>query len=159
MQLAGGLGLALLLNQRGIKLKRFWQALLIIPWAIPEFVGALTWSQVFDQRFGWLVLAGQQWNQQAPSVINFATSWQENMVYAVLVLLTAATWFGVPFMFLAATAGLKIDAGRGIRCRGHRRRRALADISEYHLAACCSRCCCRPSSCGSSSPSTSSTCS
>ena len=108
LQLLGGVGLALLLNQRGIKLKRFWQALLIIPWAIPEFVGALTWSQVFDQRFGWLVLAGQQWNQQAPALVSFATGWQNNIGYAMLVLVTAATWFGVPFMFLAATAGLKL---------------------------------------------------
>jgi ABC-type sugar transport system permease subunit len=107
LQLAGGLGLAMILSQRGIRLKRFWQALLIVPWAIPEFVGALTWSQVFDTRFGWLVLAGQQWSQQAPSVTAFATTWQENLGYALLVLLTAATWFGVPFMFLAATAGLK----------------------------------------------------
>jgi ABC-type sugar transport system permease subunit len=87
LQLAGGLVLALILNQRGIRLKRFWQALLILPWAIPEFVGVLTWSQVFDT--------------------SFASTWQENFGFTLLVLLTAATWFGVPFMFLASTAGLK----------------------------------------------------
>jgi ABC-type sugar transport system permease subunit len=107
LQLAGGLALALILNQRGIRLKGFWQALLIVPWAIPEFVGALTWAQVFDQRFGWLALAGQQWSQQAPALVNFAATWQQNLGFSLLVLLTAATWFGVPFMFLASTAGLK----------------------------------------------------
>ncbi|MBN2258224.1 MAG: sugar ABC transporter permease [Anaerolineaceae bacterium] len=107
LQLAGGLALALILNQRGIRLKRFWQALLIIPWAIPEFVGALTWSQVFDSRFGWVALAGQQWSQQAPALVHFTATWQENLGFSLLVLLTAATWFGMPFMFLAATAGLK----------------------------------------------------
>ena len=107
LQLAGGLALALILNQRGIRLKGFWQALLIVPWAIPEFVGALTWAQVFDPRFGWVALAGQQWNQQAPALVSFAAGWQENLGLSLLVLLTAATWFGVPFMFLAATAGLK----------------------------------------------------
>jgi len=107
-QLALGVGVALLLNRRGVKLKGWWRALFILPWAIPEFVGAISWSQVFEPRFGWLSLAANSWSNTPPGVTSLATGWQENPQYALLVLLVAGLWYGFPFMFLAATAGLKL---------------------------------------------------
>jgi ABC-type sugar transport system permease subunit len=107
-QLALGIGVALLLQRRGVLLKRAWTALFILPWAIPEFIAALSWSQIFEPRFGFISLAARPWAQQAPEIVNFSTTWQKDPNLALLVLLSAALWYGFPFMFLSAAAGLKM---------------------------------------------------
>lgn len=82
----------------------------ILPWAIPEFVGALIWSQIFDPRFGWMNQLASTWYERAdyPGAINIVAQWQENTQIALLVLLITATWYGFPLMMLAASAGLKL---------------------------------------------------
>ncbi|MGD8792371.1 MAG: hypothetical protein PVF47_07430, partial [Anaerolineae bacterium] len=56
LQTALGVGLAVLLHQRGLRFRGWWRTIFILPWAIPEFVGALIWMQVFDPRYGWFFL-------------------------------------------------------------------------------------------------------
>ena len=110
LQTALGVAVALMLHRRGVRFKGWWRAIFILPWAIPEFVGGLIWAQVFDPRFGWFNLATASWSQRAdyPGALNFATQWQQNPNYGLLVLLITAAWYGFPFMMLAATAGLKL---------------------------------------------------
>ena len=105
-----GVSVAMLLERRGIRYKGFWRAIYILPWAIPEFVGALMWAQIFDPRFGWFNQAGKTWYETAdyPGAVNFITQWQSNPTSALVVLLITATWCGFPFMMLAASVGLKL---------------------------------------------------
>jgi ABC-type sugar transport system permease subunit len=110
LQTGLGLAVALILHRPGVRFKGWWRALFILPWAIPEFVGALSWAQIFDPRFGWLSLAGASFAQRVdfPLPAGLATHWQQDPQLALVVLLIAATWYGFPFMMLAATAGLKL---------------------------------------------------
>jgi ABC-type sugar transport system permease subunit len=101
-----GIGAALLLWQRGIHFKRGWEVLFILPWAIPEMVGALMWFNVFAREKGWLALAVQTYGDQTP--FSVLLGWTQNPNLTMVVLLIAATWYGFPFMMLAATAGLKM---------------------------------------------------
>ncbi len=110
-QLGLGLGVALILHRRGILFKRYWMAIFILPWAIPEFIGVLIWQRMFEPRFGWMVLA-----LNYPEIANYPfgqqlASWQENPNMALLVLLVTATWYGFPLMMVAATAALKMLPG------------------------------------------------
>jgi ABC-type sugar transport system permease subunit len=96
LQLGLGLAIALVLARPGIRFVGAWRALFILPWAIPEFVGAIAWLKIFEPDRGWLaLLAGQPlpWNQSA--------NW------SLVVLLIAGTWIGWPLMMLVATAGLR----------------------------------------------------
>ncbi len=101
-----GLGAALLLWQRGIRLRRSWEALFILPWAIPEMIGALMWWNVFAPTTGWLALATDSYGKNIP----FASllGWTDSPDLAMLVLLIAGVWYGFPFMMLAASTGLKM---------------------------------------------------
>ncbi|MBN1551507.1 sugar ABC transporter permease [bacterium] len=47
-----GLSLALILNRPTLKLKRFYRVLLILPWAIPNYITALIWKGMFHRQFG-----------------------------------------------------------------------------------------------------------
>jgi arabinogalactan oligomer/maltooligosaccharide transport system permease protein len=47
-----GVAVAVLLNQEGLKLKRFYRSLYIIPWAMPGLVTAMVWRNMFDDQSG-----------------------------------------------------------------------------------------------------------
>jgi len=47
-----GVAVAVLLNQDGLKLKRFYRSLYIIPWAMPGLVTAMIWRNMFDDQSG-----------------------------------------------------------------------------------------------------------
>jgi arabinogalactan oligomer/maltooligosaccharide transport system permease protein len=110
LQTGLGVTVALVLNRQGVRFKGWWRTIYILPWAIPEFVGAVIWAQTFDPRFGWFNLITAGWSQRAdfPGAAGLASQWQDHPGVALLVLLIAATWYGFPFMLLATTAGLKL---------------------------------------------------
>ncbi len=101
-----GLGIALLLWQRGVRFGKFWQAVLILPWAIPEMIGALMWLNIFSPETGWLALAAQAFGKHIP--FGFLIGWEHSANLWLLVFLIAALWYGFPFMMLAAVTGLKL---------------------------------------------------
>jgi ABC-type sugar transport system permease subunit len=104
-QAALGLAVALLLARPGVRFANAWRALFIVPWAIPEFVGALVWLRFFQPETGWLSLAAAH---LPPGAVTFPNTWQNDPNLAFIALLIAATWAGFPFMMLAAGAGLKL---------------------------------------------------
>ena len=106
LQTALGLGIALLLWQKGVRLSKFWQALFIIPWAIPEMIGALMWFNVFQPDSGWLALAVEKYGPGIP--FGFLAGWNNSADLWFLVFLIPAVWYGFPFMMMAASAGLKM---------------------------------------------------
>jgi len=101
-----GIGVGLMLWKKGLFAKKAWQILFILPWAIPEMIGALMWMNVFAPTTGWLSLGVQQYGETFP----FATlmGWTGSQDLWMLVLLIAGVWYGFPFMMLATTAGLKM---------------------------------------------------
>ena len=96
LQTALGIGVALILARPGVRFGLLWRTLFILPWAIPEFVGAIAWRSIVHPDNGWLaLLMGSQFG------------WPTNPDLALLVLLIAGTWAGWPLMMLVASAGLK----------------------------------------------------
>jgi ABC-type sugar transport system permease subunit len=107
LQCGLGLGVALLLWQRGVRLGKFWQALFILPWAVPELIGAQMWLNIFIQNWGWLYLAAQKYGPASLFSI-FAHSLDTSASLWLIAFLLPAMWYGFPFMMLAAGAGLKM---------------------------------------------------
>jgi len=105
LQTALGLSVALLLWQRGVRLGKFWQALFIFPWAIPEMVGALMWLNIFMPENGWLALAVKTYGENIP--FGFFNGWEQSANLWLVVFLLPAIWYGFPFMMLASSIGLK----------------------------------------------------
>ena len=97
LQTALGVGVALMLNRAGVRFRGFWRTLFILPWAIPEFVGAIMWFNIFEPTNGWISL-----------LLHKPFPWQQSPTITLFVLLTAALWLGWPLMMLAALAGLKM---------------------------------------------------
>jgi multiple sugar transport system permease protein len=107
LQLALGLGAALLLWNRRVALRKTWQVLFILPWAIPEAIGALMWLNIFAPLSGWLSLAVKDFGAQNVP-FSFLVGWERNPNQTLIILLLASLWYGFPFLMLAASAGLKM---------------------------------------------------
>lgn len=106
LQCGLGLGAALLLWQRGARLGKFWQALFILPWAIPELLGAQMWLNIFYSDWGWLRLAADKFGAESIfGVVSLALRSSPSLWLWEFLL--PAMWYGFPFIMLAASAGLK----------------------------------------------------
>ncbi|RME72892.1 MAG: extracellular solute-binding protein [Planctomycetota bacterium] len=95
-----GLVLALALARTGLRFGRLWRVLLILPWAVPNYITALVWRGLFDTQLGainaLLGLAGLEpvaWFQR------FWTAFGANVV--------TNTWLGFPFMMVVALGALQ----------------------------------------------------
>ncbi|MBK8420630.1 ABC transporter permease subunit [Candidatus Villigracilis saccharophilus] len=106
LQCGLGLGVALLLWQRGVRLGKFWQALFILPWAIPEMIGAMMWVNIFQRDWGWLYLAADKFGKESFFAVSVNALEQSASMWLIVFLLPAV-WYGFPFMMLAASIGLK----------------------------------------------------
>jgi arabinogalactan oligomer/maltooligosaccharide transport system permease protein len=94
-----GVGLALLLNQE-IRGRAVYRALLILPWAMPQYITALTWRGMFNYEYGAinLMLRGLH----LPPV-----PWLSNANWAFAAPILANIWLGFPFMMVIALGGLQ----------------------------------------------------
>lgn len=119
-----GLGvlIAMALNSKFLIGRRFYRAIFIIPWALPAYITALTWHNMYDDRFGainqLLVIFNDtfgtdfatniRWIEATGSPIGGIFSFLPLAFYAVLV---ANVWLGWPFMTVVATGALQSIPG------------------------------------------------
>jgi arabinogalactan oligomer/maltooligosaccharide transport system permease protein len=113
-----GVFIALILNVEGLRFKRIWRAVYILPIAIPPIIVATVWRNMFDPQYGSI-------NQLINGTIGvlfklppFQLDWlnQPNPIIAVgplilplayFALLTANIWLGWPLNSVVATGALQ----------------------------------------------------
>lgn len=94
-----GLSLALLLNRK-LPGKSILRVFLIIPWAMPQYIAALTWKGMFNQNFGainlilgWFGVGNLPWLSDPKLTF-----------YAAII---TNIWLGFPFMMMITLGGLQ----------------------------------------------------
>lgn len=95
-----GLVLAMMLRSPWLRLKGVYRVLLIIPWAVPNYITALIWRGMFHKQFGainglltWLGAEPVSWFSQ------FSTAFAANLATNV--------WLGFPFMMVVTLGALQ----------------------------------------------------
>jgi len=96
LQAALGITVATVLERPGVRFAGIWRILFILPWAVPEVVGAIAWRDILEPNQGLLA-----------QLLGHPVAWPNSPDVALLVLLIAATWMGWPLWMLVATAGLR----------------------------------------------------
>ena len=98
-----GMFVALMINKKGIKIKKFWRTVLVMTIAIPQFVSLLYVSHLFDSSgiIGKLLL---DWNLIPQSMLdaNQYSLWQ-NPTAAKIMVIVINIWIGIPHIMLMAT--------------------------------------------------------
>lgn len=94
-----GVALALLLN-RPFRGRAIYRALLIIPWALPQYIAALSWRGMFNYEFGaFNLLLGELGLPAVP--------WLSHEYWAFSAAILTNIWLGFPFMMVVALGGLQ----------------------------------------------------
>lgn len=96
-----GVSLALILNQKEIRGKAIFRAVLILPWAVPQLIVALTWRGMFNYEYGAINLILSQWFG-LPGV-----QWLKQPLEAFLAVIITNVWLGFPFMMVIALGALQ----------------------------------------------------
>lgn len=107
LQFGVGLAVALLLDDDRLRGRGLFRSILILPYALPQFVSALVWLSMYNQDYGLI-------NQ----VLGQDIDWLGDTGWARVAVLIANTWLGFPYMFLICTGALQsvpsetLDAAR-----------------------------------------------
>jgi arabinogalactan oligomer/maltooligosaccharide transport system permease protein len=95
-----GLFLAILLKEPLLKLRGVYRVLLIVPWAVPNYITALMWKGMFHRQFGainaLLVALGFE---PVSWFTRFSTAFAANVI--------TNTWLGFPFMMVVSLGALQ----------------------------------------------------
>lgn len=96
-----GVFLALLLNQKDIRGKPLFRTLLILPWAVPQYIVALTWRGMFNYEYGSI-------NIIITKYLNLpAVEWLKSPTEAFIACILTNVWLGFPFMMVIALGALQ----------------------------------------------------
>lgn len=96
-----GVFLAVILHQRFIRGKAVWRVLLILPWAMPQYICALTWRGMFNYEYGAVNLLISKYLHATP------VQWLTSPFEAFVAVIIANVWLGFPFMMVIALGGLQ----------------------------------------------------
>lgn len=115
-----GLGvlIAMVLNSKEVIGRKVYRALFVLPWAIPGYITALTWRNMFDQRFGAINQLLVVINNTFGTNLNASIDWLKDanapegsflafLPIAFYCLLFTNIWLGWPFMTVVATGALQ----------------------------------------------------
>jgi arabinogalactan oligomer/maltooligosaccharide transport system permease protein len=95
-----GLLLALILNTRTLAFKPVYRVLLILPWAVPNYITALIWRGMFHQQFGVV-------NQIIRIFGGEGVAWFETPFTAFITMLATNGWLSFPFMMVISLGALQ----------------------------------------------------
>ncbi|TWU27774.1 Maltose transport system permease protein MalF [Bythopirellula polymerisocia] len=97
-----GIGVALAIALNGpIRGKPLYRVLLIIPWAVPAYITALTWRSMFHYDYGAVNLLLGEFLGIPP------LNWLGEPGLAFTACIVANVWLGYPFMMVIALGGLQ----------------------------------------------------
>ena len=111
-----GIIIAMALNYKNLIGRKVYRALFVLPWAIPGYIVALTWKNMYDDRFGainQLISLVNGWiGTNFPTDTRWLTvSHSEGLLnflpVAFFAVLATNIWLGWPFMTVVATGALQ----------------------------------------------------
>jgi len=94
-----GLSAALLLNRR-LPARPIYRALLILPWAMPQYISALTWRGMFNLEYGVI-------NLMLGKLGIAPVGWFSGEGAAFSAAIITNIWLGFPFIMVVALGGLQ----------------------------------------------------
>jgi arabinogalactan oligomer/maltooligosaccharide transport system permease protein len=98
-----GMFVAIMINKKGIKIKKFWRTVLVMTIAIPQFVSLLYVSRLFDSSGIIGKLLGQiPFISQYLNTNHFISLWDSPLTAKIL-LIVINIWVGIPYIMLMAT--------------------------------------------------------
>ncbi|MFJ5714356.1 ABC transporter permease subunit [Neobacillus sp. NPDC093127] len=100
-QVALGIFLAIIVNQKDVKGKAIMRTVFILPWAVPAFVSILVFAGMFNESFGAI-------NRDILGFFGIqGLPWMTEPIFTRIALILIQTWLGFPFIFAMTTGVLQ----------------------------------------------------
>ncbi|WP_404366566.1 carbohydrate ABC transporter permease [Corallococcus coralloides] len=99
-----GLLLALALNVPNLKMRPVYRVLLILPWAMPNYITALIWKGMFHQQFGVV-------NHVIRMFGGDGLAWFDSPLTSFFTALATNGWLSFPFMMVVSLGALQSIPG------------------------------------------------
>lgn len=101
LQITIGVFLAILVNQKDLKLKRFIRTMFVLPWAVPGFVTILVFAGMFNDSFGAI-------NNDILAFFSISPiPWMTDALWTRVALILIQGWLGFPYIFIVTTGILQ----------------------------------------------------
>lgn len=101
LQVALGIFLAVVANQKEIRFKKLFRTILVLPWAVPGFVTILIFAGLFNDSFGAV-------NNDILAALGMdAIPWLTDPNWSRFALIMMQGWLGFPYIFLVTTGVLQ----------------------------------------------------
>jgi arabinogalactan oligomer/maltooligosaccharide transport system permease protein len=93
----GGMFVAILIQQKGIRFKKFWRTVYILPYAIPQFISLLVWRSILNENFGPINVMFEK--------MGYTTliPWLNDPMWAKLSIILVNMWIGIPVSMILIT--------------------------------------------------------
>lgn len=98
-----GVALALVLNRENLAFKTGYRMLLVVPWAVPNYITALIWKSMFNPQFGAVNGLLDVFGIENVNWLGAGSTFWSNYIAA----LTTNTWLGFPFMMVVTLGALQ----------------------------------------------------
>ena len=106
VKLVLGMMLALVLNQRFVG-RGFFRTILLLPWALPGMVAAMTWRWMYDSTYGIINSILLSLN-----IIEMPIPWLSLPSITLYTVMVVNIWRGVPFFLFSLLGGLQTIDGQ-----------------------------------------------
>lgn len=100
LHVAIGLFLAILLNDKMLAARGLFRVVLIVPWAVPNYITALVWKGMFHRQFGAINVALEAIGLEG-------VSWFQSFWPSFFTNLSTNVWLGFPFMMVVSLGALQ----------------------------------------------------
>ena len=98
-----GVALALVLNRENLAFKTGYRMLLVVPWAVPNYITALIWKSMFNPQFGAVNGLLNVFGVEDVNWLGAGSTFWSNYIAA----LTTNVWLGFPFMMVVTLGALQ----------------------------------------------------
>lgn len=101
LQVSLGIFLAIIVNQKEVRFKKFFRTVLVLPWAVPGFVTILIFAGLFNDSFGAI-------NNDILAFFGVdPIPWMTDEMWARVALILMQGWLGFPYIFIVTTGVLQ----------------------------------------------------
>jgi multiple sugar transport system permease protein len=105
LKLIGGMALALVMNQQ-FPFKNLVRAALLLPWIVPTVLSTIAWMWIFDPTFSVI-----NWTLVHTGLMERGPSWVGDGFFAMIMVIVANVWRGLPFYAITLLAALQTISG------------------------------------------------
>jgi len=93
-----GMFFAVLINSKGVTIKKYWRTVFILPWAMPGFISILIMRNMFNGQFGPI-------NKYLQAIGISAVPWLADQTWAKITCLIVNLWLAFPY-YMAMVSGV-----------------------------------------------------